>query len=66
MPDQKCMRCRTYFRGVMCPRCDYTERRKQAPWLVRYYPEHRGRRQKDGDSEVRIVQEAYRATDPCE
>lgn len=66
MADQKCMRCRTYFRGFFCPRCEYQHIPKRTPWRRAFMPVRLGRGQRLGDSEVRIVQEAYRATDPCE
>jgi len=65
MPDQKCMRCRTYFQGFFCPRCDYRQN-YNAKWRRAFLPERAGSRSKPGDSEVRVVQAAYRATDPCE
>jgi len=60
------MRCRTYFTGLGCPRCDYKLAMRIAPWQRRYQPERPGRPSKLGDSEVRIIQPPYRPTDPCE
>jgi len=62
---QKCMRCKTYFTGPACPRCDYSSQMPFARRSRRWAPFHTGHN-KAADSEIRIIQPPYRPTDPCE
>ena len=59
------MRCLTYFVGWQCPQCEY-KYTGDAPWRRKYFPSGAAQSQQPGDSEVRIIQPPYRATDPCE
>ena len=63
---QKCMRCRTYFTGGWCQRCEYQRVRSRKPWMLRWSSEGGDYQRKPGDSTIRIIQPPYRPTDPCE
>jgi hypothetical protein len=56
--DRQCPACGMWFRGPMCPRCDYQQSGRMAAMRRGFAPYHTGRRSKPGDSEVRVSRES--------